>query len=120
MNAFQIILQVIIGLGILNVWLVRFNKRTPYRGGNASNLKDEFRVYGFPSGVVYMVCLIKVSAAIALLVGIFYPPVVLPAAGLLAAFMLVALLMHLKVKDPISKSFPAAAILVMSLLLSLG
>ena len=120
MNTFQIILQLAIGLGILNVWLLRFNQRTPYRGGNATNLKDEFKVYGFPSGVVYVVGFIKVAAAIALIAGVFYPALVLPAAGILTVFMIVALLMHLRVKDPFVKSIPAASILVMTLLVTMG
>lgn len=120
MNAFQIILQLVIGLGILNVWLIRFNQKTPYRGGNAANLKDEFKVYGLPSGVVYVVGFIKVTAAIALIAGIFYPALVLPAAGTLAVFMIVAVLMHLRAKDPFIKSFPAASVLVMTLLVTMG
>ena len=120
MNTFQIILQLAIGLGILNVWLLRFNQKTPYRGGNATNLKDEFKVYGFPSGVVYVVGFIKVAAAIALIAGVFYPALVLPAAGILTVFMIVALLMHLRVKDPFVKSIPAASILVMTLLVTMG
>jgi hypothetical protein len=45
---------------------------------------------------------------------------VVPAAAVLAVAMLIALLMHLKVKDPIMKSLPAAAMLVMSLLVTLS
>jgi hypothetical protein len=31
---------------VLNVWLLRFNKATIYRGGDASNMIEEFLVYG--------------------------------------------------------------------------
>lgn len=120
MNPIQIILQLAIALGILNVWLIRFNQKTPFRGGNATNLKDEFKVYGFPAGVVYVVGFIKVAAALALIAGIFYPALVLPAAGILAVCMIIALLMHLRVKDPFMKSIPAASILVMTLLVTMG
>ena len=120
MNIFEITLQLAIGLGILNVWLIRFNQRTHYRGGVSTSLRDEFRVYGFRPGVFYIVGFIKVAAAIALIAGIFHRPLVVPAAAVLAVAMLIALLMHLKVKDPIMKSLPAAAMLVMSLLVTLS
>ena len=42
------IAQLIIALGILNVWLLRFNKATIYRGGSAKNMKEEFATYGLP------------------------------------------------------------------------
>ena len=40
------ILQVVIALGLLNVWLIRANRSTGYRGGAAKNIKEEFAVYG--------------------------------------------------------------------------
>ena len=36
------ILQVIVGLGLLNVWLVRARSATAYRGGDSEDLKAEF------------------------------------------------------------------------------
>ncbi len=42
-----------------------------------------------------------------------------PAAGLLTVLMLGALLMHIKVKDPISKSIPATTMLAMTSTLAL-
>lgn len=43
METVKIVLQLIVGLGILNVWLLRFNKKTSYRGAEASNMKAEFK-----------------------------------------------------------------------------
>jgi hypothetical protein len=48
------------------------------------------------------------------LAGLWIPEVALPAASLLAALMLGALAMHLKVKDPLLKSIPALAMLAMT------
>jgi hypothetical protein len=39
---------------------------------------------------------------------------VLPAAGLIATLMLVAISMHLKVRDPLIKSLPASAVLALT------
>ena len=115
MTIFQIICQIIIGLGVLNVWLFRSKKETPYRGCNASNLKEEFAAYGLPSFAVWLIGTIKVSAAIALLVGIFIPLVVQPAAIVIAVLMAGAVSMHAKVKDRMRCYLPATAMLLLSL-----
>ena len=39
-------------LWILNVWFNRFNKDTGYRGGNATNMREEFEEYGLPEPVM--------------------------------------------------------------------
>ena len=108
------IFQVIVGLGLLNVWLVRASSATSYRGGNAQNLKDEFATYGLPSAVFYLVGGLKVLAGVLLLAGLAYAPVVAPAAGVVAVLMAGALAMHVKVGDPPSKSVPATLMLLMS------
>ena len=45
--------QVIVALGLLNVWLIRFNKQTEYRGGAANSMKEEFKTYGLPEWFCY-------------------------------------------------------------------
>lgn len=116
MEVIKIICQLVIGLGILNVWLLRFNKSTPYRGRQASNLKEEFAAYGLPAGSVYVVGVLKVSAAIALLIGIAFPVLVLPAASVMAVLMLGAVGMHFKVKDAPHKFVPASSVLLLCLI----
>ncbi len=113
MEIVKIILQVIVGLGILNVWLLRFNSKTSYRGGNAGNMKEEFQAYGLPEMMVYIVGFIKVVLAIALLAGIWLEYLVDPAAIGLALMMLGAIIMHLKISDPFSKNIPAIIVLLM-------
>lgn len=108
-----LILQVIAGLGLLNVWLIRANSETAYRGGDAKTLKEEFAAYGLPVWLFYVVGVLKVGAAIALLAGIFLPGLVVPAARILIVLMLGALAMHFKVKDPPIKSLPAFLVLAM-------
>ena len=81
------IFQVIVGLGLLNVWLIRARSATSYRGGDARNLKDEFATYGLPSAVFYIVGGLKVLAGVLLLVGLAYSPVVVPSAGVVAVLM---------------------------------
>jgi hypothetical protein len=113
-------IQVIVALGLLNVWLIRSNLSTAYRGGDAKTLKEEFAVYGLPGWFCTLIGFLKISSALTLLLGIWFPPLVLPAAAMITVLMLGAVSMHAKVKDPIRKTLPAAAMLLMSLILCTG
>ena len=108
------ICQVIVGCGLLNVWLLRFNKPTAYRGGTAANMLKEFAAYGLPAWSCYLVGFLKVASAFALLAALIYPSLALPAASVVAVLMAGALVMHLKVGDAPKKSLPALSVLVLS------
>jgi uncharacterized membrane protein YphA (DoxX/SURF4 family) len=111
----MVILQAAVAFGLLNVWLLRFTQRTPYRGGGASSMHEEFAAYGLPAWSVYVVGTLKVGAAIALLAGIWFPALVLPAAALICVLMLGALAMHAKIRDPLVKFLPALVMLTLCL-----
>ena len=113
-NMIGSILQVIVGVGLLNVWLLRRDSATAYRGGEAKNLKEEFATYGLPAPMFYIVGGLKIICGVLLLVGLGFRPVVLPAAAVVAVLMMGAVAMHLKVGDPVSKFVPAALMLAMS------
>jgi hypothetical protein len=119
MSAFQFAtaLQIIIAAGLLNVWLLRARMATSYRGGGAQSLKEEFAEYGLGAPVFYLVGVLKVGAAVLLLVGIWIDALVAPTAVLVAILMLGALAMHIKIKDPPKKSLPATLMLLMSVAL---
>jgi hypothetical protein len=105
MNYLLIALKLIVSLGILNVWLLRSGKATAYRGGNAKTMREEFAVYGLPFPVFCLIGLLKIGLALALLAK--------PAAMGMGTLMLGAFLMHLKVKDPVSKAVPSLAVLAL-------
>ncbi len=107
MDTLLIVLQLIAGLGIYNVWLVRPKKATEYRGKGAPTLKEEFRAYGLPSWAMYVVGAIKLTSATFLLLGIWYPMFIIPSATVLSIMMIGAIFMHIKISDPIEKSLPA-------------
>ena len=109
----QYLLQIIAALGIFNVWLLRFGQDTEYRGGKASNMSEEFLIYGLPKVAVYIIGFLKIVSAIGLLAGIFLQSFVIPSAILLAALMIGAFGMHLKIKDPFRKSIPALIMLAL-------
>lgn len=108
------VLQVLIALGLLNVWLLRARSATSYRGKEAQTLKEEFAAYGLPDIAFTVVGALKIGSAIALLAGIWIHQLVLPAALVIVFLMLGALAMHAKVKDPLQKSLPAALMLLLS------
>lgn len=117
MEILTLVIQLIIPLGIINVWLLRQNQGTAYRGGDASSLKAEFEAYGLPVWLFYTVGALKLSAAAMLLLGFFMPGLVLPGAALMSVLMLGAVAMHAKLGDPAIRYLPATAMLIMSLAL---
>jgi hypothetical protein len=118
MDYFIIILQVIVGLSILNVWLVQNRKPTRWRGGDATTILEEFQVYGLPVWSVYVVGALKVILAILLITGIWFPVLKFPAAIGLAILLSGSVIMHFKIGDPLIKSFPAGLFLIMCLVIA--
>ena len=111
--------QLVIALGLLNVWLLRVGKPTAWRGGGASNMREEFAVYGLPPWFMKVIGVLKISLAFSLIIGLWVPFVVRPAAIGIAALMLGAVGMHFKVGDPWKKSLPAFSLLVLSLIVAI-
>jgi uncharacterized membrane protein YphA (DoxX/SURF4 family) len=120
MGPLIITFQIIAALGLMNVWLVRANRSTSYRGAEATNMREEFAAYGLPAWLVVFIGVLKVGVALALIVGIFYHSLVLPAALLLCVLMLGALSMHFRIGDPLRKSAPAAGMLALAIVIVLG
>lgn len=120
MHVLMPMLQVIVALGLLNVWLVRAGRSTPYRGGNAKTMVEEFAAYGLPDWMRKLVGMLKIVAALALIVGIWVPVVVAPTALLVSVLMVGALAMHVKVRDPMRKSIPAFLVLALCIALIVG
>lgn len=114
LSTIAIALQLVVGLGLLNVWIVRSRSATAYRGGGATSLREEFAVYGLPPAVFVVVGVLKVSAALVLVAGVWVDLPVALAAAVVAALMVGAVAMHVRVGDPPRKAAPATAMLAMS------
>lgn len=112
-----IAIKLIIFVSIINVWFFRFNKVTSWRGGKATNMKEEFAAYGLSTTVMYIVGALKVISAVLLAVSIWLSSLTVPAATVMAVLMLGAIAMHIKIGDPLRRSFPAFCFLVLSLIL---
>ena len=114
MQTITSILQVVIALGLFNVWLLRFSQSTPYRGGAAGTMPEEFLAYGLPRWSTYLVGLLKIGAGLALIIGLWHPHWVLPAALLIVGLMVGAIFMHFRIRDPLKKNLPALVMLILS------
>ena len=121
LNILEIVIKLVVGLSILNVWLLNRNNKSQWRAGDATTMQEEFAVYGFPKNIMIIVGTLKCIFAVLLLISIFYPSNYFPsiewigAAGI-AILMAGAISMHFKVGDPAKKSLPAAIFLILSLL----
>ena len=109
-----VIAQIVVAAVLLAVWLYRPNRPTEYRGGNARTMSEEFAVYGLPHWMMYVVGALKVTAALALLVGIRFHALVFPAAFIVFLLMVGAVVMHFKVQAPSKKFIPALILLVLT------
>ena len=120
MDTVVTVIQIVVALGIVNVWILRPGRSTGWRGGQATNMKEEFAVYGLPAWFMYVIGALKLLCAAMLLAGVWLPALTTPAAIGLAILMLGAVAMHVKVKDPLKKSLPAATMLVLSLIIAVA
>ena len=112
MTDLSLIAQLITAIVIYAVWLIRPKMNTPFRCAEATSLKEEFAAYGLPSWSLYVIGVFKLSIATALVVGVWVPSLVAPAAMALAALMAGAVLMHLKMRgDSLMKALPASLML---------
>ena len=115
MKILKYLLSATVSLVVLNVWFFRFNQSTIYRGGNASNMIEEFAVYGFSETIVYLVGGLKVLAAFGLLIGFIKEKTIVPSASLMAIMMSGAIFMHYRVADEAIKYLPAGLMFIFSL-----
>jgi len=110
-----IALKVIVGLSILNVWLVQPKKPTKWRGGNAKTIFEEFEAYGLSKNMCYVIGFLKVSLAIILMASIKFEDLTLIGSVGLSVLLLGSIIMHFKIKDELYKSFPAFLFILMNL-----
>jgi hypothetical protein len=80
-------------------------------------MKAEFATYGLPMWFCYFVGGLKVISAVLLLIGLFVPGLLVVPAGVISVLMVGALAMHMKVRDPLKKSVPAACVLALCVLI---
>ena len=120
MTYIYLALKLIVGLSLLNVWLIQGRSATQWRGGSAKTLREEFEVYGLPEWSFLIIGILKVGLALLLISSIWYSPVQKIAALGLAVLLTGSVVMHLKVNDPLKKSLPAFTFLIICLVIAFG
>ena len=117
MENLHIAIQIIIAIGIFNVWVIKLNKSSIYRGGDSKNMESEFRAYCFKSFFMKIIGFLKLSLACLLVAGIWFPNLVDVSAFFMGCLMIGAIGAHVKINDSLIKSLPAFIILSLSSIL---
>lgn len=104
MQTYTAIAQLIIAVSVCYIWIFRFD-----------NIIVEFKQYQLPDVVRNLVGASKIALSTLLVVGIWFPALVLIPALLMASLMLSAQYFHFKVKNPWIKHLPSFIFLVLSL-----
>ena len=100
------VLQVLVASSIFFVWVVRYN-----------NIVKEFIDYRLPDWLRDLVGILKISFAMMLLVGIDSIKFAIFGAAGLAVLMGAALLTHIRVRNPVHKTFPSFCLLTASVII---
>lgn len=107
MHTAAIIAQFVVAASIVYVWIFRFD-----------NIVGEFQHFGYPPLFRNAVGVGKLSLATLLVVGVWVPVLVIPAALGMAALMVGAQWAHFRVSNPADKRVPSAALLLLSLVIA--
>jgi len=92
--------QIVVAVAVGYVWIFRFD-----------NIVTEFKHYGLSDLTRTMVGATKLILATLLVVGIWYPALVLVPAVLMGLLMAAAQYFHFKVHNPLSKRLPSLVLL---------
>ena len=111
MKAILNILLIVVSVTVITAWTYNINLDTTFRGGDATNMIEEFEAYGLNQTTMVVVGIFKVSCAIMLLFGLKYRKLILPAAGVMALFMIAAVYFHFSISDPIIPTAPSLLML---------
>ena len=110
-----IVVSFFVSFLVTNVWLFRFNKETPYRGGDAVNMIEEFAEYGLNTNIMYLVGFLKIVASIGLIIGLLKTKISIYSSLLMSILMIGAIYFHFKISDPAIKFFPSVLMLLCSI-----
>jgi hypothetical protein len=107
MNTYSSLAQLIVAASVGYVWVFRFD-----------NIVQEFHQYQLSDLTRTMVGNAKIVLATLLVVGIWYPALVLIPALLMGLLMLSAQYYHFKVRNPWSKRLPSLILLALCLFIA--
>jgi hypothetical protein len=102
MEKISYFLQIVVALSVAYVWIFRFH-----------NVLKEFELFQLSDVVRNFVGVLKISIATLLIVGIWFPSLILIPSLLMGGFMLGAQFFHFKVKNPFIKHLPSLLLLIL-------
>ena len=101
----NVCISLFVSILVTNVWLFRFNKETPYRGGEAKNMIEEFAAYGLDLNTMYLIGSLKIIASLGLIIDFLNQDFCLLVASN-GNFDDWCYLFSFKISDPAIKYFP--------------
>lgn len=114
----MVLLKIIVGFSILNTWIFQSKKPSRWRTGNANTLDEEFKIYGLPKYIFYIVGCFKISLAVLLLTSIKFKSFTVIASLGLAGLFLVFIVLRIKAGDAYYKLFPSLLFLILNLIIT--
>jgi len=98
----SILPQIIIGLSVLIVWIIRY-----------PNVESDFKSFNLNDIIRNLVGAIKITSSVLLILGSFYTEFILPSSIVLLLMMVSAQYFHHKVNNPIQKRLPSLTLLIL-------
>jgi DoxX-like family len=98
--------QIVIAVSVYYVWIFRY-----------FNVIKEFEQFGLSDVTRNFVGAAKISMSALLLVGIWFPDVIIIAAGVMGFFMIGAQFFHFKIKNSFIKHLPSLILLILCMFL---
>ena len=99
--------QIIVAVSVLYVWTFRFH-----------NVLKEFNQFGLSDFIRNIVGTTKISLATLLIVGVWYPSLVLIPSILMGLLMIGAQYFHFKISNPFIKHLPSLILLALSVFIA--
>ncbi len=103
------VVQLVVGLSVLFVWFFRYN-----------NVVTDFNQFGLNNITRRLVGLAKVTLAVLLIAGVWYPSLVLISAIGMGLFMVAAQYFHYKIKNSFTKHLPSLFLLILCAFIAIG
>jgi uncharacterized membrane protein YphA (DoxX/SURF4 family) len=108
MHNLTISLQAIVAASVFFVWVVRY-----------ANIVQEFKHYQLPDWLRDLVGILKLTFSLMMLIGIEHPPLAVLGGAGIAILMGSAVVIHLRVKNPLFRMLPSLTLLGMSAAIAL-
>ena len=99
--------QIIVAVSVLYVWTFRFH-----------NVLKEFNQFGLSDFIRNIVGTTKISLSTLLIVGVWYPSLVLIPSILMGLLMIGAQYFHFKISNPFIKHLPSLILLALSIFIA--